>query len=265
MKIPAVTIALLGDPEVGKTCFINRYIDGVFTYTERTTPSSDVRTKVIHWQHQPLRVRLRDTCGQEKFNSLTVSYYRGAQAFIVMYDVTNFATFRGVEKYMDAIRDYANSSLQGEERRCAVLLLGNKTDLALPIGTLSTTASVSSNTADNDTTTTTTAPIIHMSGDVHGEGDREVSRKPRAVNTEDIHQLYAGTDLLVFESSVKNGEGVNEAVDALLLKLLPPMSPVRGQGYPNNSILRYRSNGLDALDTVDIGRTSNGQSGCNSC
>lgn len=40
-----------------------------------------------------------DTAGQERYHSLAPMYYRGAQAAVVVYDVTNTVTFSGLASF----------------------------------------------------------------------------------------------------------------------------------------------------------------------
>lgn len=48
-------------------------------------------------------VFFRDTAGQERFNSITSAYYRGAKGIIVVYDITKQETFEDLPKWMKMI------------------------------------------------------------------------------------------------------------------------------------------------------------------
>jgi Ras-related protein Rab-1A len=41
-----------------------------------------------------------DTAGQERFRTITTSYYKGAQAIIIVYDVTDRDSFDHVKNWM---------------------------------------------------------------------------------------------------------------------------------------------------------------------
>lgn len=45
----------------------------------------------------------RDTAGQERFNSITSAYYRGAKGIIIVYDITKQETFDDLSKWMKMI------------------------------------------------------------------------------------------------------------------------------------------------------------------
>jgi len=63
-----------------------------------------------------------DTAGEEKFDSLTNFYCRNARAALICYDITNYASFEGLQHWVQKITNEA-------EKNCAVVLVGNKLDL----------------------------------------------------------------------------------------------------------------------------------------
>jgi GTPase SAR1 family protein len=61
--------------------------------------------------------------GQERFRAITASYYRGANGFMFVYDITNKASFLGVEHWIQ------EAAAQVEENDAVRVLLGNKLDM----------------------------------------------------------------------------------------------------------------------------------------
>merc|ERR1712176_1244606 len=64
-----------------------------------------------------------DTAGQERFRTLTSSYYRGAQGVILVYDCTLRSTFENVKFWQDEVRKYSTNT------DAILMLVANKIDL----------------------------------------------------------------------------------------------------------------------------------------
>ena len=41
-----------------------------------------------------------DTAGQERFRTITTSYYRGAQAIFIVYDITDKESFHHIKNWI---------------------------------------------------------------------------------------------------------------------------------------------------------------------
>ena len=50
----------------------------------------------------------KDTAGQERFRTLTPSYYRGAQGAILVYDVSSRETFSKLNIWLNELETFAN-------------------------------------------------------------------------------------------------------------------------------------------------------------
>lgn len=59
--------------------------------------------------------------GQERFRTITVSYFKGAHAILLVYDITDRDTFENIRNWVSEIKEYADSKV-------SLLLVGNKCD-----------------------------------------------------------------------------------------------------------------------------------------
>ena len=116
-----LTILLLGDSSVGKTCLINRFANEKFEENFISTIGAELWEKSIKVNEKNVLLRIMDTCGQEKFKAITSCYYRNTDGIIFVYDVTNKNSFRNINKWLKDVNDF-NNNFKGA-------LAGNKIDL----------------------------------------------------------------------------------------------------------------------------------------
>ncbi|CAH2224300.1 ras-related Rab-5B [Pelobates cultripes] len=69
-----------------------------------------------------VKFEIWDTAGQERYHSLAPMYYRGAQAAIVVYDITNQETFARAKTWVKELQRQASPNI-------VIALSGNKADL----------------------------------------------------------------------------------------------------------------------------------------
>ncbi|XP_036860348.1 ras-related protein Rab-26 isoform X2 [Manis javanica] len=117
-------VMLVGDSGVGKTCLLVRFKDGAFLAgTFISTVGIDFRNKVLDVDGMKVKLQIWDTAGQERFRSVTHAYYRDAHALLLLYDVTNKASFDNIQAWLAEIQEYAQHDV-------VLMLLGNKVDSA---------------------------------------------------------------------------------------------------------------------------------------
>ena len=54
-----------------------------------------------------ITVQIWDTAGQERFRTITQSYYRGAHGIFIVYDITDYDSFKNVQDWLREIDRYA--------------------------------------------------------------------------------------------------------------------------------------------------------------
>ncbi|KAI2660659.1 Ras-related protein Rab-5B [Labeo rohita] len=102
-KICQFKLVLLGDMAVGKSSLVLRF----------SVCLDDTTVKFEIW----------DTAGQERYHSLAPMYYRGAQAAIVVFDITKPETFERAKAWVKELQRQASPNI-------VIALAGNKADLA---------------------------------------------------------------------------------------------------------------------------------------
>ncbi len=115
-------ICSAGSYRVGKTSLIRRYAENKFSSSYTPTIGVDVTTKRVNVNNQQIKLLLVDTAGQEYFGNLRKAYFTGAFGCMIVYDITNHATFDDLDQWIADFR-----SVVGEEAILAIV--GNKLDL----------------------------------------------------------------------------------------------------------------------------------------
>ncbi|XP_067390208.1 ras-related protein Rab-26 isoform X2 [Emydura macquarii macquarii] len=116
----AFKVMLVGDSGVGKTCLLVRFKDGAFLAGSFiSTVGIDFRNKVLNVDGVKVKLQIWDTAGQERFRNVTHAYYRDAHALLLLYDVTNRASFDNIQAWLTEIHEYAQQDV-------VLMLLGNK-------------------------------------------------------------------------------------------------------------------------------------------
>eukprot|EP00105_Crassostrea_gigas_P022089 XP_011441467.1 PREDICTED: ras-related protein Rab-37 isoform X4 [Crassostrea gigas] len=116
-------VMLIGDSGVGKTCLLVRFKDGAFlSGSFISTVGIDFRNKVVDVEGTKVKLQIWDTAGQERFRSITRAYYRDANALLLLYDVSNKASFDNIRAWLGEINEYAQEDV-------VIMLLGNKADM----------------------------------------------------------------------------------------------------------------------------------------
>ena len=115
-------IIIIGNSSAGKTKIIDRYLKNSFEDNSIPTLGFQMNKKEFQIEQDKITVQIWDTAGQEKFNSLTSSYYKNAKGALVVYDITDKGSFNKIEKLVDDLKN-------GSDKNIYIILVGNKNDL----------------------------------------------------------------------------------------------------------------------------------------
>ncbi|CAL1526119.1 unnamed protein product [Lymnaea stagnalis] len=119
---PEFKMALVGALGVGKSALTVKYITRRFIM-EYDPDLEGTYTKHEDWDGHDVIVHVMDTCDKE--DSDPGRYLKWADAFLIVYSITNRQTFDVARDYMESISIY----LKSQGRECPVALVGNKIDL----------------------------------------------------------------------------------------------------------------------------------------
>lgn len=118
-------VIILGDSGVGKTSLMNQYVNERYTEQYKATIGADFLTKEVSIDDKLVTLQIWDTAGQERFQSLGVAFYRGADACILVYDITNAKSFDGLDTWRE---EFLNQASPRDPENFPFVVLGNKVD-----------------------------------------------------------------------------------------------------------------------------------------
>jgi len=117
-------IGLVGESGVGKSCLLVRWVDNdFFTEDDKFTIGVDYKFKSVAVKDKNVKLQIYDTAGQERFRTVTASFYRGAHGILLVYDITDKETFgTRMEEWLKEIKNYTPDNTP-------IVLVGNKIDI----------------------------------------------------------------------------------------------------------------------------------------
>lgn len=116
-------LVLLGESAVGKSSLVLRFVKGQFHEYQESTIGAAFLTQAVQLDEATVKFEIWDTAGQERYHSLAPMYYRGAQAAIVVYDITTVDSFERAKTWVKELQRQASPNI-------VIALAGNKSDLA---------------------------------------------------------------------------------------------------------------------------------------
>ena len=120
---PSIKVTLIGNPGVGKTCIISRYIDDVFDENNAPKIGANYTEKLIKKNGKEYELNIWDTAGQEKFHALGKHFYKDTYVVCLVYDITS-------QESLNHLKSIWYPDLQKYGEKYTILaVVGNKSDL----------------------------------------------------------------------------------------------------------------------------------------
>ncbi|KAI9807528.1 MAG: hypothetical protein M1825_005468 [Sarcosagium campestre] len=236
-------VVALGDSGSGKSSLTIRLCEGRFSAYPDTTigvefssrivpvgpPFSDSTTTTVAANpssssssspsQKHMKLSIWDTAGQETYKSVTRSYFRGASAALLVYDISRRPTFTHVTDWLADLRAIAEPDI-------VVILVGNKCDLADP-------------QEDHGHT-----------GDATGDGPAN----KRQVTREEAEQWCADNGVLKYvETSAKSGKGVETAFLEVAARIWQNIEAGRYDLADRRSGVKAAGKGTDQARKIRLG------------
>ena len=115
-------LLLVGPTKSGKSALLERFTNDEFTNQFISTIGVEFKMKTVQVDDKVCKLQIWDTAGEERFRSITASYYRGTMVVFIVYDVTNTETFK-----IATSDSFAESKKQAPD--AVLFLVGTKIDL----------------------------------------------------------------------------------------------------------------------------------------
>jgi len=113
-------ILLVGDPAVGKTSIILKYVENRFEREYKASIGIDFAYKIVEVGEKVSRLIIWDIASQERFAPYRSSFYKQTDGAMIVFDLTRVDTLEAVEAWMREVKENAGDVV--------VLLVGNKVD-----------------------------------------------------------------------------------------------------------------------------------------
>ena len=123
-EVKSFKVITIGDSNVGKTSIIRRYIYNVFDDKTMSTIGLSFSFKEVELKNGiTITLKLVDTAGQEKYRSLTKSYFKNSDGVLFVFDYGSKESFEHIQEWVQMFID--NTSQDDIPK----YLIGNKDDL----------------------------------------------------------------------------------------------------------------------------------------
>ena len=115
-------IVMIGSSRVGKSVLMLKFADASFTSSFISTIGVDFRFRNLEVDGYKMKLQIWDTSGQERFRTITSAYYRGADAIMMLYDITDRKSFECIEEWKKEVDRFAST------KNVVMMLVGTKLD-----------------------------------------------------------------------------------------------------------------------------------------
>ena len=120
--LETISIIMIGDTSVGKSTLMKKFITGQFSDSLAPTLGVELYKKEITIDEKQYLYRIWDTCGQERFRSLSKSYFRNSDGIMLLFDLNSPNSFENLNSWFISIKESGCEDIP-------LILVGTKSDL----------------------------------------------------------------------------------------------------------------------------------------
>ena len=118
-------IITLGNPGVGKTSIIQRYLRNIFDDNSMSTVGIQFSYKEVKLDNnESINLKLIDTGGQERYRAMSKSYFRNTDGVLFVFSLNNSDSFKEITEWIKMFNENNNG-----KDNIPRYLVGNKCDL----------------------------------------------------------------------------------------------------------------------------------------
>ena len=122
-NIKEVRIITLGEPDVGKTSIIRRFVNDVFK-GDKVTLGIEFSFKIVELEgNRKIKLSVIDTNGQEKYRALPLNYFKKADVVLFVFALNDSGSFEKIGQWIDRFNNNNGKNVK------KMFLIGNKSDL----------------------------------------------------------------------------------------------------------------------------------------
>jgi small GTP-binding protein len=114
---------VIGDHEVGKTSIIRMFVEKNFLEQYRATIGLNILSHNFIAFGNNISIMLWDIGAQKYFKRYRKTYYNGAQAAFIVFDLTNRESFENVKYWHNELKEFIDN------KDLPIIIVGNKTDV----------------------------------------------------------------------------------------------------------------------------------------
>ncbi|KAL0692995.1 hypothetical protein Bca4012_060175 [Brassica carinata] len=114
-KIINAKLVLLGDVGAGKSSLVLRFVKDEFVEFQESTIGAAFFSHTLAVNDAAVKFEIWDTAGQERYYSVAPMYYRGAAAAIIVFDITNQASFERAKKWVHELQSQGGRDIRTRE------------------------------------------------------------------------------------------------------------------------------------------------------